>query len=62
MTTRQPGRSESTRGPVPMAGTGDGPRPDPTTYAPSRSDERSPTRSDDERRATANRTPDRTPT
>ena len=40
--------ARSTRGPVPMAGTGDGPRPDPTTLAPAiptRGD-RAPTRTD----------------
>ena len=63
MTARQTGRPESTRTPVPMAETGGGPRPDPTAYAPAaRSDECRATRSDDERRATANRTADRTPT
>jgi len=70
--TRQTSRPESIRSLVPMAETGGGPRPDPTTYAataradderPStRSEEPPSTRSDDERRATANRTTDRTPT
>ena len=49
---------------VPMAGTGDGPRPDPTTFAPtarttgqSRGDRRSTDgRRADERRAATNRT------
>ncbi len=31
---------------VPMAGTGDGPRPDPTTFTPSASDRRDDTKTE----------------
>lgn len=52
--------TRSTRGPVPMTGTGDGPRPDPTTLAPAtptRGD-RAATWTDDARRRRANRPSD----
>ncbi|GAA0538308.1 hypothetical protein ABNG02_14930 [Halorubrum ejinorense] len=48
---------------VPMTGTGDGPRPDPTTFAPTSQSERTrgtgrraDSRSTDERRGASNRT------
>ena len=41
--------ADATRHPVPMAGTGDGPRPDSTTFA-------SAARTDGGRRAASNRT------
>ena len=45
---------------VPMTGTGDGPRPDPTTFAPTSQSEgtRGTARRADPRSATANRTAD----
>ncbi|QUO49015.1 MULTISPECIES: hypothetical protein [Halorubrum] len=60
--------ANTTRRPVPMAGTGDGPRPDSTSFAPTartdggrraderRADSRPDRRSTDERRAASNRT------
>ena len=63
----RPTGEDSFRRAVPMAGTGDGPRPDPTAFAPAtrrsgderRADEpRSGPRSTGERRAASNRTAD----
>ena len=65
-TRRSPTRSpptddeRSSRRAVPMAGTGDGPRPDPTTFAPTGQSEgtRDTGRRADRASATANRTAD----